>query len=59
MPPLAPLLPGSYDFGRDMFFSGIGDHDGLAEQVGSQDGRQGASLGFIDVCQVKRIGSGN
>lgn len=24
MPPLAPLRPGSYDFGRDMFFSGIG-----------------------------------
>src|SRR5204863_3461633 len=23
-PPLAPLRPGSYDFGRDMFFSGIG-----------------------------------
>jgi competence protein ComEC len=24
LPPLAPLRPGSYDFGRDMFFSGIG-----------------------------------
>jgi competence protein ComEC len=24
MPPLAPLRPGSYDFGRDMFFQGIG-----------------------------------
>ena len=24
MPPLAPLRPGSYDFSRDMFFSGIG-----------------------------------
>ena len=24
MPPLAPLRPGSYDFGRDMFFAGIG-----------------------------------
>ena len=23
-PPLAPLRPGSYDFGRDMFFQGIG-----------------------------------
>jgi competence protein ComEC len=23
-PPLAPLRPGSYDFGRDMYFSGIG-----------------------------------
>jgi competence protein ComEC len=23
-PPLAPMRPGSYDFGRDMFFSGIG-----------------------------------
>jgi competence protein ComEC len=23
-PPLAPLLPGSYDFARDMFFQGIG-----------------------------------
>jgi competence protein ComEC len=23
-PPLSPLRPGSYDFGRDMFFSGIG-----------------------------------
>ena len=23
-PPLAPLRPGSYDFGRDMFFAGIG-----------------------------------
>jgi competence protein ComEC len=23
MPPLAPLRPGSYDFGRDMFFQGI------------------------------------
>ena len=24
LPPLAPLRPGSYDFGRDMFFAGIG-----------------------------------
>jgi competence protein ComEC len=24
LPPLSPLRPGSYDFGRDMFFSGIG-----------------------------------
>ncbi|MBN8991007.1 MAG: ComEC family competence protein [Rhizobiales bacterium] len=24
LPPMAPLRPGSYDFGRDMFFSGIG-----------------------------------
>jgi len=24
MPPLAPLRPGSYDFSRDMFFTGIG-----------------------------------
>jgi competence protein ComEC len=24
LPPLAPLLPGSYDFGRDMYFAGIG-----------------------------------
>ncbi|CAN7550202.1 ComEC/Rec2 family competence protein [Bradyrhizobium sp. LjRoot220] len=24
LPPLTPLRPGSYDFGRDMFFSGIG-----------------------------------
>src|SRR5882757_710826 len=24
MPPLAPLRPGSYDFGRDMYFQGIG-----------------------------------
>ena len=23
-PPLAPLRPGSYDFGRDMYFQGIG-----------------------------------
>jgi len=23
-PPLAPLRPGSYDFGRDMYFAGIG-----------------------------------
>ena len=23
-PPLAPLRPGRYDFGRDMFFQGIG-----------------------------------
>ncbi|MBS0532299.1 MAG: ComEC family competence protein, partial [Proteobacteria bacterium] len=23
-PPLAPMLPGSYDFGRDMYFQGIG-----------------------------------
>src|SRR5579863_7822166 len=23
-PPLAPLRPGSYDFGRDLFFQGIG-----------------------------------
>ncbi|MEA2895710.1 MAG: competence protein ComEC [Bradyrhizobium sp.] len=24
LPPLAPLRPGSYDFGRDMYFAGIG-----------------------------------
>jgi competence protein ComEC len=24
LPPLAPLLPGGYDFGRDMYFAGIG-----------------------------------
>ncbi|MBR1225511.1 MULTISPECIES: ComEC/Rec2 family competence protein [unclassified Bradyrhizobium] len=24
LPPMSPLRPGSYDFGRDMFFSGIG-----------------------------------
>ena len=24
LPPLAPLQPGSYDFGRDMYFAGIG-----------------------------------
>jgi hypothetical protein len=23
-PPLAPLRPGSYDFGRDLYFQGIG-----------------------------------
>jgi competence protein ComEC len=23
-PPLAPMRPGSYDFGRDMYFQGIG-----------------------------------
>ncbi len=56
MPPLAPLRPGSYDFSRDMFFSGIGA-SGFAMgaiKVSEPPERGGMALRYAAVMQGLR-----
>src|SRR5882724_3694387 len=44
LPPLAPLRPGSYDFGRDMFFSGIGASGFVMGAIKTTEAPDGAGL---------------
>src|SRR5882724_1215806 len=44
LPPLAPLQPGSYDFGRDMFFSGIGASGFVMGAIKTTEAPDGAGL---------------
>ena len=43
-PPLAPLRPGSYDFGRDMYFSGIGASGFVMGAIRTADAPQNGGL---------------
>src|ERR1700744_4254003 len=45
-PPLAPLRPGSYDFGRDMFFQGIGASGFVTGSIKSREPPVTGGLGL-------------
>src|SRR5712664_3175850 len=55
-PPLAPLRPGSYDFGRDMYFAGIGASGFVTGAIKTVEapGSGGLSLRYAAVMQGLR-----
>src|SRR6202161_1233349 len=57
-PPLAPLRPGSYDFGRDMFFQGIGASGFVTGGIKARDppAAGGFSLRYAAFMQDMRDG---
>lgn len=44
LPPLAPLQPGGYDFGRDMYFAGLGASGFVMGAVAAQEPPRGGGL---------------
>src|SRR5215212_2585923 len=55
-PPLAPMRPGSYDFGRDMYFQGIGASGFVMGAIKTVDppGSGGLSLAYAALMQGLR-----